>query len=195
MKPNWRFNILLLSLLLTGCAVTREQTYQATGQNRLCDKPEVSLGNIAVLPESAWRVDQKEPLKRESMALQVIMESFSELPCGSIQQPGSVEAFSNWSNQAESTLTKQFSARGVDTIIMLRIEELTPHFEFTFSIPFLWIGSNEADFRIRALSTVSGEVITDMRVRRTTGGPFNIRPAEWSRAELSSALANIIQTP
>jgi len=31
-----------------------------------------------------------------------------------------------------------------------------------------------------------------MRVKRLTGGPFNIRPAEWSRKELNSALAEIV---
>jgi hypothetical protein len=31
-----------------------------------------------------------------------------------------------------------------------------------------------------------------MRVLRSTGGPFNIRPAQWAREELQAALRNII---
>jgi hypothetical protein len=42
------------------------------------------------------------------------------------------------------------------------------------------------------LSVKTGKVLTDMRVRRSTGGPFNIRPAEWSRKELRAALQSII---
>ena len=63
---------------------------------------------------------------------------------------------------------------------------------FTFSLPILWGGSNEADFHIRMLSSKTGDVLIDMRVRRSTGGPFNIRPAEWSRDELQAALHDII---
>ena len=62
----------------------------------------------------------------------------------------------------------------------------------TFSLPILWGGSNEADFRIRMLSVKTGDVLVDMRVRRSTGGPFNIRPAEWARDGLKVALHNII---
>jgi acyl-coenzyme A synthetase/AMP-(fatty) acid ligase len=42
------------------------------------------------------------------------------------------------------------------------------------------------------LSVKTGKVLVDMRVLRSTGGPFNIRPAEWARDELQAALHNII---
>jgi hypothetical protein len=151
-----------------------------------------NIGYTAVLPEAAWREDQKEPEKRQSMALEEIERSFQEMPCGSIAAPGGVRPFSNWSSKTESELFKQFSKEGVDTIILIRIEELTPRLMVTFSLPFLWSGTSEADFHIRALSVKSGTVLTDMRVKRFTGGPFNIRSAEWARIELSTALKEII---
>jgi hypothetical protein len=42
------------------------------------------------------------------------------------------------------------------------------------------------------ISVKTGDVLTDMRVRRSTGGPFNIRPAEWSRDQFNAALRDII---
>ena len=94
---------------------------------------------------------------------------------------------------SESEMLKNFSNEGIDTVIIIRVEELTPKLEITFSIPFLWIGSNEVDFRIKVVSVKTGEIVTDMRVKRVTGGPFNIRPAEWSRTELYTALRSIIK--
>ena len=147
---------------------------------------------MAILPETAWRDDQKEPAKRKRMALEEIKQSFQGIPCGSISAPGGIREFSNWSSTPESTLLKRFAKQGVDTIILIRIEELTPRLSVTFSLPLLWAGSSEADLRIRALSVKSGAVLADMRVKRFTGGPFNIRPAERARAELSGALKKII---
>jgi len=186
------FFILVLSLSIAGCASTSMKTYRAAGKSTICDGKNDALGHIVVLPETAWRNDQKEPAKRESMALEEIKNAFQGLPCGSLSTPGGIRKFSSWSSKPESELLKQFSDEGVDTIILLRIEELTPYLYFTFSLPILWGGSNEADFRIRALSVKTGNVLTDMRVKRSTGGPFNIRPSEWSRNELNAALHDII---
>jgi hypothetical protein len=185
--------ISVICLFLSGCATTTINTYKAAGENVICDVQGSNLGIVAVLPETAWRADQKEPEKRKIMALEEIKRSFREMPCGNMVAPGGVREFYNWSNQPESELIKRFSEEGVDTIILVRIEELTPRLYFTFSIPFLWVGTNEADFRIRALSVNSGAVLLDMRVKRSTGGPFNIRPADWSAHELSAALEKVIR--
>jgi len=192
MRFIYLFSIMILALSITGCASTSIKTYRATGKPTICDGKNDGLGHIVVLPETAWRNDQKEPAKRESMALEEIKNAFLNFPCGSLFSPGGIKNFSTWSSKPESELLKQFSYEGIDTIILLRIEELTPYLYFTFSLPILWVGSNEADFRIRMLSVKTGDVLTDMRVRRTTGGPFNIRPAEWSRAELNAALHDIM---
>jgi hypothetical protein len=186
------FSITILTLSIAGCASTSMKTYRAAGKPTICDGKNDGLGHIVVLPETAWRNDQKEPAKRESMALGEIKNAFQGFPCGSLSAPGGIRSFSSWSSKPEFELLKQFSNEGVDTIILLRIEELTPYLYFTFSLPILWGGSNEADFRIRMLSVKTGDVLMDMRVKRNTGGPFNIRPAEWSRDELNEALHDII---
>jgi hypothetical protein len=194
MNCNIQFVFLMVIIILfTGCATTMTEKYRAAGSEAICDGRSRSLGYTAVLPEAAWRKDQKEPQKREQMALEEIKNVFQNLSCGNLNPPGGVREFSNWSGKPESELLKQFKKKGIDTIIILRIEELTPRIFFTLSLPVLWGGSNEADFRIRTLSVKSGKVLNDMRVKRSTGGPFNIRPAKWSGEELNAALHDIIE--
>jgi hypothetical protein len=190
MKKIFYFTIFVITLLGTGCATTTISKYQAVGESTICNGRD--LGTVAVLPETAWRSDQKEPEKRSMMALEEITKSFQMMSCGKLSEPGGVKAFSNWSSNPESELLAQFIVKGVDTLIIIRLEEFTPRLSFTFSLPFLWRGSNEADYRIRVISTKTGTVLNDMRVKQVTGGAFNVRPAEWSREELSSALAKTI---
>jgi len=180
----------LLTILISGCATTTMHTYHAGGGKTICVGN--NIGYVAILPEVAWRYDQKEPEKRNLMVLEEIEKSFRGIPCGNVSAPGGIRKLTNWSNKSESDLLKQFAKEGVDTIILIRMEELTPRLDVTFSLPFLWSGSSEADFHIRALSVKSGVVLTDMRVKRFTRGPFNIRPAEWARIELNAALEEII---
>ena len=192
MRGIYLISAIILVMSIAGCATTSTQIYLASEKTAICSRNSKNLGYTAVLPEAAWRKDQKEPAKRELMAIEEIKKAFDNFPCGNLSVPGGVREFAKWSRKSESELLKYFSDEGVDTIILLRMEELTPRLYFTFSLPLLWGGSNEADFRIRMLSVKNGEVLVDMRVLRSTGGPFNIRPAEWARDELQAALHNII---
>ena len=192
MKGIHLISIAILSISIPGCATTSTKIYRTSVKPTICNGKNGGLGYVAVLPETAWRDDQKEPAKRDLMAFEEVKNAFDDLPCGDLSAPGGIREFSNWSNKSESELLSAFSNQGVDTVILIRIEELTPYLYFTFSLPILWGGLNEADFHIRTLSVKTGDVLTDMRVRRSTGGPFHIRPAEWSRDELKAALREII---
>ncbi len=184
-------SILFASLWLTGCAATSVRSYQATGNGSICQGPD--LGTVAVLPEAAWRPDQKEPAKREAMALVEIESAFQSIPCGRMSGAGGVREFGKWSSQPDASLRNQYAQTGVDTIIFIRLEEFGPTIDLTLSLPFLWSGFNEVDFQIRVLATKTGAVLSDMRVNRKTGGAFNIRPAEWSGAELHAALSSLLE--
>jgi len=192
-------SIVFMSIYLLGCSNTITHKYKSSGKEVICEGgglgigDRLDLGNVAILPETAWRIDQKDPEDRKLMASKEIKNSFSNFPCGTIAESNGIREFSNWSSKTESKLLNEFSNNNIDTIIIIRIEELTPRFYFTFSLPVLWSGSNEVDLHIRALSVKTGNVIADMRIKRTTGGPFNIRPAEWSRNELKAALDSVIK--
>ncbi len=183
--------LLFVSFNLLGCSTTTVKIYKAVGNDSICTGN--NLGKVTVLPESAWRPDQKEPKKREMMALAEIKSIFQSIPCGHIPKFGGVRDFEHWSNMPESELLNKFAQEGVDTLIIIRLEELGPKLNFTFSLPFLWNGANEVDFRVKMLSTKTGTVLYDIRINRRTGGAFNIRPAEWSGVEFHSALLNIME--
>ena len=182
------FIVVIISV--SGCASTRTYTYNTHQREAICDKASTDTGNTVVLLETAWRSDQKEPVQRQQMAFEEIEKAFTNFPCGNIVIPGGIR---NMPTIPEGEMLKNFSNEGMDTVIIIRVEELTPKLEITFSIPFLWSGSNEADFRIKVVSVKTGNIVTDMRVKRVTGGLFNIRPAEWSRTELYTALRSIIK--
>jgi hypothetical protein len=147
---------------------------------------------VVVLPEAAWRSDQKEVEKRIAMAERAISSAFSDLPCGRLDEPGGIRAFAPWSDRPESDILSLYASRKVDTIVLLRLEELTPNLLITLSLPFLWSGNNEADVRVRALATDPARVLLDLRIDRTTGGPFHLRPASWSEPELEAALREVL---
>lgn len=183
--------LFIVLMHVSSCTTTRTYTYNSGQRETICEKENVDLGKTFVLLETAWRSDQKEPIQRQQMALEEIKKVFLNFPCGIISSPDDIKKY-NISAIPDETMLKSFYNQGVDTLIIIRIEELTPRLEITFSIPFLWSGTNEADFRIKIVSVKTGTIHTDMRVKRVTGGPFNIRPAEWSRAELNAALRNSI---
>ncbi len=182
--------LFIVIISVSACASTRTYTYNTVQREAICDKANTDIGNTVVLLETAWRSDQKEPVQRQQMAFEEIEKAFMNFPCGNIVIPGGIR---NMPTIPEGEMLNNFSNEGIDTVIIIRVEELTPKLEITFSIPFLWSGSNEADFRIKVVSVKTGNIVTDMRVKRVTGGPFNIRPAEWSRAELNAALRSVIK--
>jgi len=179
--------VISLALIISACASTRVNTYSIDGKQTICKSKSTNLGSVVILPEVAWRKDQKEPKKREEMALNEIKKVFKGMSCGNVSLPKGIKEVSNWSGMTEEKLLNQLSGEGFNTAIIIRIEELTPRLNITYSIPFLWSGSNEADFHIKVLSVKTGKVLNNMRIQRITGGLFNVRPSEWSGEKLSLA--------
>ncbi|VAW51335.1 hypothetical protein MNBD_GAMMA05-840 [hydrothermal vent metagenome] len=182
-----------LTFIISACATTTVNTYSIDGKETICNGKNVNLGSVVILPEVAWRKNQKEPKKREEVALNEIKNAFKNISCGKISLFDGVKDFSNWSGIVEQELLTKFSDEKFDTVIIIRIEELTPRLSITFSIPFLWSGSNEVVFHIKVISVKTGKILNDMRIQRVTGGLFHIRPAEWSKDELYLALQQIIK--
>lgn len=192
-SSSWRRLLLVgMTALLFACTWTRSDQYLAAGRESLCAQGFAPLGVVAVLPETAWRFDQKERAKREAMIERAIAKAFADLPCGSLAPPGGVEPLAVWSIHSEQALLASLANRGIDSAVIVRVEELTPRLAITFSLPFLWGSSSEADFRIRALDTRHATVLADFRVKRVVGGFFQLRPPSWAEPELATALRRSI---
>jgi hypothetical protein len=182
----------VLGAVFIGCGTTSTNAYVAAGGFPLCAPQSIGLGVVAVLPETAWRSNQKDPAARLAMAGRALARVFAAIPCGSLEPPGGVRPFAPWSPSPEEDVLQPLSEAGVETAILLRIEELTPQILVTLSLPFLWFGASEADFRIRVVHLPDRSVRLDARIKRSTGGPFQLRPAAWSEEELVRALEEVM---
>ena len=180
---------------LMGCATTSTSAHVAAGELPLCRAQDTGLGVVAVVPETAWRSDQKEPEERLAMARRAVSQAFATLSCGSLAPPGGVRDFSPWSREPEDAVLQELSEAGVETAILLRLEELTPQILVTFSVPFLWFGASEVDFHVRVVHLPSRSVRLDAQIERITGGPFHLRPPARAAEELVRALEQVMGRP
>jgi len=176
-------------MALTACTATQIQSHVASGDSPLCAQT-ADLGRIAVVPETAWRANQKDRDERTAMATGAIRRAFSDLGCGSDLN---VREFASWSSSLEADQLRRLSDDGVDTAIFIRVEELGPTLAITLSVPFLWVGLSEAQVGLRAIHIPTQRVLLDARIRRVRGGPFQLRPASWAQAELEGALVSLVQ--
>jgi len=169
-----------------GCA-TSTHHHVAAGNPPLCrDHP--ALGRTLVVPETAWRGDQKDVAEREAMVVRSLEAVFGALPCGEAE----IDPLTEWGDRSEESLLSDLAARGIRTAVLVRMEELGPLVGVTFSLPLLWTSFSEADFRVRVLDVGESRVLLDARVERLRGGPFHVRPASWSEAELTAGLAELL---
>jgi len=175
--------------LLVGCSSTITQTHIAGGAAPLCPEG-LELGRVAVFPEAVWRADQKDVAKRTAMAAQAVGRAFSDLTCA---DDVAVHAFAPWSDELEQARLESLAGAGVDTAVLVRVEELGPTLAVTFSVPFLWVGMSETQFRLRAIHIPSSRVLLDASVKRSRGGPFQLRPASWAEPVLEDALITLVQ--
>ena len=114
------------------------------------------------------------------------------LPCGSLAPRAGFGPSRRGRARRRRRCSRELSEAGVETAILLRLEELTPQILVTFSVPFLWFGASEADFWIRVIHLPSRSVRLDARIKRTTGGPFHLRPPARAEEELVHALEQLL---
>jgi len=181
--------VLTLLIAVPGCSGVFSQLHTATGSAPLC-MPDRELGRVVVLPETAWRIDQKDVPEREAMALRALDRAFSIDECGGDTD---VRELSNWSSVIESSWLDALGEEGAETVVFVRIEEVGPTVAVTFSLPLLWISTSEAQLRVRAIHVPTREVLLDAGLKRSVGGPFQLRPAAWAEAELEAALLALLR--
>ena len=185
--------VLLLSIGVLGleaCSTTRVKDQTTIGTPPLCRTKTHSLGQVALLPETQFREDQKEPEKRIAMAQNAIRSVFSKLPCGRVEEGKGIHKFSNWSTQNEQEILNQLETRKIDTAIFFRIKEMTPH--LILSIPVLWSTTRELDFDLRVVDVQTGKVHLEIQRNWNRGGPFVLKGAQALENDLEIALQNLI---
>jgi hypothetical protein len=181
----WRRSALgLLVLLAAGCTTVRLSDDLSGGAPPLCQGRD--LGTVAVLPETRWRPDQKEPENRRRVAEAGIASAFQAVPCANATE---IRSFAEWSRLSETTLRATAAQAGVTTLVFVRIEELGPLLEI--SLPVLWSTHNDFKLNLRAVDVRSGATLLDVTRRRQVGGAFQLRGTEPLQGELEAVLRSL----
>lgn len=183
----WRVLVGFLAIVLGGCVSTQIEDTPLLGQSPLCQGTARDLGTVAVYPQTAWRPEQKEPARRAAMAASAIEKAFQSLPCGRLGTIHPMDVPRDWHEANVAGLAHQ---AGTDTVILIQVFELGPHFVLSF--PALWSGSTEVRLRFRALDAESGRVLLDIERRRTVGGAYAIRSADDLEEEMVTVLRGLI---
>lgn len=173
--------------MLTGCSSLQVKDNVLASDPPLCQPQRPPLGAIAVLPETRWRPDQKEPAVRQAIAQSALEEVFSAGPGGC---PAAIRPFATWSLEPERQVLSREAAAGVDTVIFLQVEELGPLVYLSF--PVLWTMLSEVKLRFRAVSTHTGEIYLDVRRQRKVGGPFELRGLAPLQGEMATTLRELL---
>ena len=179
--------IAALSFALAGCVSTKVEDTPSLGQPPLCAGTARDLGTVEVYPQTAWRPDQKEPARRAAIAASAIERAFQTLPCGRLATIHPVDRPRDWH---EGEISRTARAARTDTIILIQVRELGPH--FVISLPALWSGSTEVRLRFRAIDAASGRVLLDIERRRSVGGAYAIRSVDDLEAEMVTVLRRLI---
>lgn len=144
-----------------------------------------ALGRVAVLPETRWRPDQKEPEVREAIVWRALDEVFGGTP-------GVVRPLATYSLEPEAMTLAREAGAGTETAIFLQVQELGPI--LLLSLPVLWSGYSDVKLRFRAVRVPSGEVLLDVQRRRQVGGPFEVRGLWPLQRELVLTLRELLGT-
>ena len=178
---------IFLAMVLSACVSTQIEDTPSLGQPPLCAGTIRDLGVVEIYPQTAWRPDQKEPGRRAAIAASAIENAFQTLPCGRIGTIHPVDVPRDWH---EGEIISAARNAGADTIILIQVSELGPH--FVISLPALWSGSTEVRLRFRAVDTAKGHVLLDIERRRSVGGAYAVKSVDDLEAEMVTLLRGLI---
>jgi hypothetical protein len=97
--------LVALALAVAACSTVDIDETVAAGAPPLCAAGR-DLGKVAVIAETGWRADQKEPAVREAMAERAIALAFAALPCGRLVAITPIAAAPQHTDAAADTLVR-----------------------------------------------------------------------------------------
>lgn len=185
-------NSLVIVLIATifACSVPQTKIHRS-GKEFLCGNAEE---RVLVLWGTAWRLDQKEREDRRQKASQGITDFFAHQKCFS-----SVEIRPEISGEEPMLLSDTEISRlastnenAVDTVILIRVEELGPLLIFYLS-PILWEGGSEVVVSIRVLDLKTQQLVAHTHVQRRDTGAFILRGTGNLSQDLEKLLEDVFK--
>ena len=180
------FGALLAALVgVSSCSAVWTKHY-AVKNKPLYSYLESSTNKSVVYWNCVWRLDQKEPTKRESMIRRALGRFFlTNERFGAVELVESLPVLST-----EATVLADAKARGAGIAYVFRFEELTPNINIFLS-PILWETHNEILVRIKVFDAKQGSIGEDMTIHWFRGGAFTANGADMLDGDLYDALGSV----
>ena len=158
------------AFLLLGCSST-QLTCHTRGMEPPWCKNGLHGSTVAVYWDTAWRRDQKEIERRETLFAKEIGVFFGTNECVKTVRIARSIGNKPISMCTDAEIASDARASGADKAIVMRLEELGPNLMLYLS-PILWQTQNEVLLRTKVLDSRDGSIVTDTVSHWYRGGPF-----------------------
>jgi hypothetical protein len=184
---SWLVSItaVAVSSLIAGCASTTVETTGATLEQPICklgDPPRLT----AVYWEPQWRIDQKEPQLRETLALHGIEDFFFHTNCLAVTGIHRLRPGDAVPTEAEFLQLAAGSALIPDRAVLIVVRELGPR--LVVGLPVVVEGGTEVLIEVRVLDTRTSKWMANARTLWRNGGMFVIKGVKTLEQDMSAAL-------
>jgi hypothetical protein len=185
--------ILVLVLVLSGCASTHFQITGQAPQQPLCQGPNEQASAL-VFWGPKWRPDQKNVPFREAAAQRGIERFFSTSKCFAqvkvIRKIGDRESI-DFPPEEVSAFAGVFGGTP-SQLLFITVRELGPIVKL-FSFPALVEGGTDVVLEIRAVSPSTGQTMTNFTAHWQNGGPWVIKGVKTLEQDIASALGEALK--
>ncbi len=187
-----RLVALILLVALSGCAATQVESRGELLRGPLCQpgSPPVSA---VIYWAPQWRVDQKEPVRRELAALRGIQDFAARTDCLAVRGIYRLSATQPLSNDAE---LQRLPGGGPDApalLLLVVVRELGPRIEI--GLPWVLEGGTEASIDVRVLDTRTATRLANTQTLWRNGGRWVIKGVSTLDRDMSAALTATLMAP
>ncbi|MDP4302492.1 hypothetical protein [Leptothrix discophora] len=181
------------ALLLGGCASTQVASTGELLRGPLCQRGAPPLSaQIYWAPQ--WRVDQKEPMRREAAALRGIQDFVARTDCLAVRGIHRLSATQPLSNDAELQRLPGSGPDAPDLLLLVVVRELGPRIEI--GLPWVLEGGTEASIDVRVVDTRTSTRLAHAQTLWRNGGRWVIKGVDTLDQDMSAALtATLMPAP
>ncbi|RZS54517.1 hypothetical protein [Sphaerotilus mobilis] len=184
---------LSLATLLTGCAATQVQSTGELLRGPLCQPGSPPVSTV-IYWAPQWRVDQKEPVRRELAALRGIQDFAARTDCLAVRGIHRLSATQPLSNDAELQRLPGGGRDAPALLLLVVVRELGPRLEI--GLPWVLEGGTEASIEVRVLDTRTSTRLANAQTLWRNGGRWVIKGVGTLDRDMSAALtATLMATP
>lgn len=182
----------ILALGLSGCASTQIQSTGELLRGPLCQPGSPPVSTV-IYWAPQWRVDQKEPVRRELAALRGIQDFAARTDCLAVRGVYRLSATQPLSNDAE---LQRLPGGGPDApalLVLVVVRELGPRIEI--GLPWGLEGGTEASIDVRVLDTRTSTRLANAQTLWRNGGRWVIKGVRTLERDMSAALTATLMSP